>query len=281
MVDVAFETHAVREHVRRQPTTVRVGIGPDVGAMAEIAARLAIDERRIRKQRGRDGLQGQRHAQLAHHVRFRGEIEADLYAAGARHHVQAEGADLWHVPPHDAVALLRHPRHFRACGGRVEADPEQADPDLFGHFTHFGEVGVDLAAALVDIVELFPRQFQLTGRLQRDAGACTLQSDRLTVLQYRCPAMARHALQEFTDPACFGVARGSVIRPVKDELLVLGADMPLLARFAARFQVGSKLALVGDYVGHRVGFSRHHCISGMERGATIGRTGSRCKPSSG
>ncbi len=66
-------------------------------AHGQEAVRLALGERRIGEQRSGDGLQRERHAQLAHHVGLGGEIEVHLHGTGAEHHVEAARADLRHV----------------------------------------------------------------------------------------------------------------------------------------------------------------------------------------
>ena len=75
----------------------RVGVFPDVAAEALEAVGLALGERRIGEQRGRDRLQREADAELLHHVGFGRIVEIDLDGAGAQHHVEAELADPRHV----------------------------------------------------------------------------------------------------------------------------------------------------------------------------------------
>jgi hypothetical protein len=83
VVDVALEAEAVLEHEGQHAGAVRVGVGPDVRAVALEAVGLAFGERRVGEQRGGDRLQRQRHAELLHHVGFGGEVEIHLHGAGA------------------------------------------------------------------------------------------------------------------------------------------------------------------------------------------------------
>ena len=146
VVDIALVAEAVLEDEIEHAGAIGIGIGPDVRAVAQVAVRLAVGERRIGEQRGGDRLQRERGAELAHHVRLVGEIEIDLHGAGARHHVEAEVADGRHVAAHDRVAALRHPRHVLASPFRLEAHAEEADAEFVGDGLHFLQVGMHLGS---------------------------------------------------------------------------------------------------------------------------------------
>ena len=60
----------------------------------------------------------------------RPEQKACLNCGGAQHHVQAQRADRRHVGAHDVIARLGHDGHLPRGGPRVEADTQEAHPDL-------------------------------------------------------------------------------------------------------------------------------------------------------
>ena len=171
VVDPALEAEAVLEREGQHAGAVRVGIGPDMGAPAFEAVRLALGEGRVGEQRRRDRLERQADAELLRHVGFGGIVEIDLHRAGPGHHVEAEIALLRHVIAHDAVAALGHPGHVLAPPFRIEAEADQAGAQLPGYLFGFGQVGVDLVAGPVNGFQRRAGQFELPARLQADGRA--------------------------------------------------------------------------------------------------------------
>ena len=112
VVDIALKAHAVFEGEGQHAGAGIVGIEPDMRAKAQIAAVLAVDKRRVGKQRRGDRLQRQAHPQLFDHVGFTGEIQVGLHRRRAVHHRGPERADLVHIRRHDAVATLWHGRNI-------------------------------------------------------------------------------------------------------------------------------------------------------------------------
>ena len=211
-----------------------------------VAVGLAFGERRVGEQRGGDRLQRERDAEFLHHVRFAGEIQVDLHRAGAGHHVQAQLPHLGHVRLHDLVAALGHPRHFIPPPLGLEAHAQEAELQFVGDRFHFLQVRADFAAGLVDVFQHAAGEFQLAGRLQRDRGAVAQQGDDLAVLFHRLPAKTGQSLQQGFDAAlAFEGGRAQVIQ-AEAELLVLGADAPLLRRLLPGGDVVDQLAAVGD-----------------------------------
>ncbi len=108
------------------PVRFAIGVAPDLGTHGQEAVRLAVGERRIRKDRRRDRLQCKRHPQLLHHVGFGFVIHVHLHGRRAVHHVETELADFRHVVGHDAIARLGH--HGRFCARPERAHAEGQKP---------------------------------------------------------------------------------------------------------------------------------------------------------
>ena len=247
VVHVALEAEAVLEHEVEHAGAVGVGVGPDVRAVAEVTVGLAVGERRIGEQRGGDGLQRQRDAELLHHVRFAGEVQVHLHGAGAGHHVQAQVAALGHVLAHDLVAALGHPRHFIAAPLGLETHAQETQAQLVADGLDLAQVGHGFAAGVVDVLEHGAGKFQLAGRFQRHRCPVLGQGDELAVFFVGLPAEAGEPAQQRLD-ATFAVpgGRAQVVEP-EAELLVLGADAPVLRRPAACRQVVDQHAVVGQW----------------------------------
>ena len=254
VIDVALVAEAVLEHEVQHAGAIRIGIRPDVRAVAQVAVRLALGERRVGKQRGGDRLQRQRHAELLHHVRFAGVIQVDLHRAGAGHHVQAETADLGHVLAHDLVAALRHPRHLVAPPLGLEAHAQETQAKLVSDLAHLAQMAADFLAGLVDGLQRRAGQFQLARGFQRDRGTVATQRDGAAVLLVRRPAEADQPLQQrFDTTLAIERGRAQVIQP-EAELLVLGADPPVFAwLFAGRQHLDQLAAVVDRCIGGTAG----------------------------
>ena len=129
-------------------------------------------------------------------------------------------------------------------------------PNGVGDLLHLVEVGVHLAAGLVQGLQRRARQLELAARLQRDVAAGLLQRDRESLLEDGLPAEAGgQALQQGADAARALVGQPAQVLLGEAELLVLGADPPGGARLAALLQIGHQLAAIGD----RLALARRRC----------------------
>ena len=248
VIDVALEAEAVLEHEGQDAAAVRIGVGPDMAAVAQTCACPAADKRRVGEQRRHHRLQRQADPELLHHVRLRSEVQVDLHRAGPEHHVVAELALLRHVGAHDPVALLRHPGHVLAPPSGIEAEAEKADAQLSRHLPDLAQMLSNLPTGLVQGLNLVARELDLTARLQGDGAAALGERNEIAVLEHRLPVESRESFEHGPDAHRPVIGeRPQIVEPV-GELLVLGADPPSLRRLAALDHVLDKLTLVGDGV---------------------------------
>ncbi len=102
-----------------------------------------------------------------------------------------------------------------------------------------------LGAGLVEVLQGRARQLELARGLEADRPVRAGQRDHIAVLDHRLPAEFRQPHQQVADAVFFVVARRPVVRDPKDELLMLGADAPVVGRLLAalehRQQVGAAL----------------------------------------
>src|SRR5207253_2126895 len=90
-----------------------------------------------------------------------------------------------------------------------------------------------LGAGLVKRPERRAAELELTGGLEADVAVHALQRDHLAVFEHRLPAEFGEAHQQVADAAGLVVAWRPVIGAAIDELLVLRADAPRVARLLA------------------------------------------------
>ena len=258
VVDVTLKPKTRLEDEGQGTATVRVGIGPDVAAIAEEPGWPSFDKRRVRKQSHGDGLQRQTYPELFDHVRFGLVVEVGLDGAGAQHHVEAEPAFLRHVVAHDPVTGLGHERDLVAPPERRETEPEHAEPELVANFAHLAQVLVQLVAGLVHGLQRRSAQLELPARLKRDRTSGIVgEGNGIAVFDDRLPAEAGHLAQNGGDPVGSIIRHSAQIRATKDELLVLGTDPPRRGRLAAGFEIFEELPLVGDRRSRRTRHRRH------------------------
>ena len=165
---------------------------------------------------------------LRTHVGFGRVIQIHLHGASARHHVQAERADLLHVAAHDRVAPLGHPRHGSAGGKRMEAKRGEADPQIARRTSKLVVMRLQLRLGLMQGDERRTGQFELTRRFERDRSLVLAKSDHIVVIQDRLPGGPPHAFQQVANCAWMSVrrqiGRRRQIGQAKAEFLVLGAN---------------------------------------------------------
>ena len=189
------------------------------------------------EQRRRHRLQGQRHAQLLHHVGLGRVVEVHLHGAGAVHHLRAVGADAAHVVGHQPVAALGHHRHLVVRPFRRGADAHEADAHRVG----------DRRAPRRDGSAVRPPTSQRsTTSGAPDSSNCPPgsrlmlapfagQADDVVALAHRGPAEAGLKRREHgRDRAVAGIGqrRAGVGQPA--EFLVLGPDAPVGLRACSR-----------------------------------------------
>ena len=249
VVDIAFVAEARVEHERQHAGAVRIGVRPDVAAVRKEAVGLALGERRIGEQRRRQRLQRQADAELLRHVRFRPIVEVGLDRAGAQHHVEAHAADARHVPQHDVVAALGHDRQRFARLVGPHAEAEEALAGLGADLLDLAQVPSGLGASLVQVLQRRAGQLELAGGLQADGAVGAGHRDDVPAFLDRRPAELAQGQQQVADAARLLVGRGVEIGGAIDELLVLGADPPGVARLLAR---GHRFGELPDVLDQRI-----------------------------
>src|SRR5690606_35247495 len=130
------------------------------------------------------------------------------------------------------------------------------------------QVAADLAAGLVDVLQRRAGQFELPCRLQRHRGATAQQRDGAPVLVDPVPAEARQRLQQRLDAALAVELRRAQVIEAESELLVLGADAPVVLRLLAGSDVPDQLVAAGDgRVAGMAGTGHAHRSRGGRRSA--------------
>lgn len=209
-----------------------------------MAVGLSVEEGRIGKKRGGYGLQCQRDAQFLHHVSLGREIEVDLHGAGAAHHGLAHSADLLHVGVHELVAALGHHRHVFVPPDRCRSKADEADTDLVGDVLDLGQVDVHLIAGVVDGLDRGTGEFKLAAGFKRHVGAVLFEANEFVPFHDRGPAvLVTQAFQNGAHAAVAVIGDGLERVLAVAELLVLGADAPVVAWFAAAFEIACQLGL--------------------------------------
>src|SRR5690606_39515626 len=107
---------------------------------------------------------------------------------------------------------------------------EEAEAQVVGDGLDLEQVAADFAAGLVDRAQLRAGQFELAGGFERDRGTVAAgQGDHAAVLLHGVPAEAHQALEQGFDAALAVEFGGSQVVEAEAELLVLGADAPIVA----------------------------------------------------
>jgi len=170
--------------------------------------------------------------------------------------IEAQLALLGHVGAHDVIAALGHDGDVLAPPHRVEAQAQEAQVQLVRDLLDLHQVLAGLVADVVDVLQRGARQFELTARLQADRGAealgvLALQGDDAAGFLDRRPAEALQARQHGQDAVLALIGGATQGRLVEAELLVLGADAPLVAGLLAlRHGVDQLVSGKGRRVGH-------------------------------
>ena len=137
------------------------------------------------------------------------------------------------MPEHDRVAALGHDRQLGAGLVGPHAEAEEAEAEAVADRLALLEVPRRLGAGLVEVLERRAGQLELAGGLEADGAVGAGQRDDLAVLLDRLPAEFGQAEQQVADAARLLPRRRAVIVAAIDELLVLGADAPIVARLLA------------------------------------------------
>ncbi|MNN33521.1 hypothetical protein D3C81_1472830 [compost metagenome] len=201
-------------------------------------------------------MQRQRGAELHDHVGFGIEVEVGLDGAGAQHHVEAQRALLGHIGAHDAVAALGHDRHVLAPPQGIETGAEEAEVQLVRDLLVLHQVLAGFRTDVVDGLQRRARQLELAARLQTDRGGealgvFALQGDDVAGFLHRRPAKALQAGQHGQDAVLALIGGATQGGLVEAELLVFGADAPLVGRLLAlRHGVDQLLFRKRRRVGH-------------------------------
>ena len=240
------------------PDAVRVGVGPDLAAVAEKARRLALDERRVGEQGGGDRLQRQADPELAHHVGLGREVEVHLHGAGAQHHVEAELADLGHVAAHDLVAALGHPGDVLAAPFRLEAHAQHADASGSAIFFTSSRWVCASQQVWCSVSSGAPLSSNWPPGSRLMLQPCLVSAIGLPFSSTGSqPKRSAMPFQQRADAARAVVRQRSQILAREAELLVLGADAPCDARLATAREIIDQLALAGDRLALAARWCRH------------------------
>ena len=261
----AFKAEAIFKHHGGDAGAVRVRICPDPGAEAAIAVLLALRNRRIAKQRGRQRLQRKADAELFHHIRFIAEIEVHLHRAGAQHHIKAHGADARHILAHDLVATLRHPGHIFALRQRMKANRRKAQAQGGGDFAHLIQMVEKLGGHFMQIGQGRAGKLKLPAWFQADRSGAALQANRVAAVEYRLPALRHQPFQHGADALGF-VRWRRVIRQAEAEFFMLSADTPGGFGLAAGGEPFRHLAGGGDGRGIGLAGIGHQNLPGAPPG---------------
>ena len=246
VIEIAFVAEPVLEHERQHAGAVRIGVRPDMAAEGEETVGLSFGEWRIGEERGGQWLEREPDAELARHVGFRGIIEVDLDGAGAKHHVEAERADLRHIVEHDAIAALGHSGQLFAGLVRPHAEAEEADTELVADRLHLHEVPAGFGTGLVDVAARRAGQLELAGGLEADRAVGAGERDDLVAFHHRAPPEAGECVQQVPDAARLVIGGRAVIGMTIDELLMLGADPPVGGRLFAFGKDGEEIVAAFD-----------------------------------
>ena len=210
-----------------QAAAGRVGLLPDLHAVALPARVASAHDGGIGQERGHGRLHRQRHPELLGHVEGRGEVVGHLGRAGHGHHVRRQASPRGEEGPHGEVALLRHPgvgggRSPWPVPGRQEPDPQLA-PDLPALL----QVPVQLGRHHVHVRERAAGELELPARLDGDGELAALGGDDSAVLLEGRVAALLEGAQHRRDPA--GPLVGQRLEAPGDDaqLLVLEPDLPV------------------------------------------------------
>src|SRR5690606_33334108 len=124
--------------------------------------------------------------------------------------------------------------------GRVERvePPDRVSQAVAADLADLVEVVVELVAGLEDRALDAARQLELPSGFERDRAAVALERDDVVAVVVRLPAKAAGELgEQITKAAGLVVAEHAGVGATEDELLVLGADEPSLARLLANAKV--------------------------------------------
>ena len=136
--------------------------------------------------------------------------------------------------------------------------PRKPRPSRSPTALHCSRCRAGLGAGLVQIFERRARQLELAGGLEADVAVGAGERDDLAVLLDRLPAELGQPQQQVADAAGLVPGRRAMVVAAVDELLVLGADAPSLARLLAAGEHRQQIVAALDEAGSRFfGAGRH------------------------
>ena len=240
-VAIRAEDGRVLEHERQDAGPRVVGIAPDPRAVALIATRLRVDDRRGGPQRGQDRGDGVQRAQLAAGVGLVGEIEVGLHRGGALHHLEAARAHGGHVRAHHGVPQLGHPRDVVAPTERTQPADQPCEPEVARGASERLDVLLEIGDEHPVVGDRPRGELELATGLQGQLRATAGQRDHVATLDGGCPATLGEPVEQRGDPARAVVGRRLAGVDVDADQLVLGAHPPRFARLASTVEVLGQL----------------------------------------
>ncbi len=146
-----------------------------------------------------------------------------------------ELAAFGHVLTHDAVTALGHPLGILALPLGLETHAQECDPERFGDGLDLLQMGINLIAGLVHVVQQCAGKFKLAAGFQCDGCAFVVQQgNRVALFIHRLPAeLVGEALQHGAYASRALVGQGSQVIGGKAELFMFGTQFPLVLWFAA------------------------------------------------
>ena len=137
VIHIALKPHTVLKDERQHTGARIVQVAPDIAAPGFMTVKLALKERRIGKQRDRNGLQCKRDAEFLDHVGLRAKVEIDLHGASAAHHGAAHGPDFLHIVVHQPITPFGHQRHVLMRPNRSRPKTNKFRTNLIRDILHF------------------------------------------------------------------------------------------------------------------------------------------------
>src|SRR5262249_8677243 len=129
---------------------------------------------------------------------------------------------------------LRHQIEFRYAADWLHAETEKRDVELVADGDDLADVLGELGARAVHAVAELTAQLDLPARLERDRRLVAAQGHRAPVLLDRPPPVALSQLtQQHLDAPRSGERHRTAVFAAHGDLLVLGAEAPLVARLGA------------------------------------------------
>src|SRR5262249_2170237 len=152
-------------------------------------------------------------------------------------------AHLGHIGRHDAIAAFGHHGSVDARPFRAHPDAEEGETEWTRHLAELGEMSVDFARSLMDVLDRGAGELELAARLERDRSSIDHRGepDEVLVLRDRLPSGEEaHAFEQRPDAARPFVWNRTMAVGREHELFVFGPDAEFRLRLDALLQPGDQ-----------------------------------------